>query len=95
MILPERTMTQVGESDPVYLTKRPEPVNLSLHLVITGTVDATVQYSIAPVTAGKWIDHADLTNKTADAVGTVISRIVAYRLKYNSGTGTAKLYGAE
>jgi hypothetical protein len=52
------------------------------------TLDSTVLTSDGPFT---WFDHSDLTSKTADTVGTIISPVTAVRLVTNSGTGSLRL----
>lgn len=88
--------TDVGASAPVPLDLYLEPFNVSLFIDVTGTVDVTVQYTgdddvLTSVGPFVWFNHTDLTNETADTVGTIISPVTAVRLLTNSGTGTAQL----
>jgi hypothetical protein len=77
----------------LYLT----PFNVSLFLEITGTANATVQYTgddinvTTSLDALTWTSHSDLTAKTASAIGTLISPVTAVRVLNNSGTGTVVL----
>lgn len=88
--------TAVGASAAVPLDMYLDPFNTSLFVDVTGTVNVTVQYtgddnvltSVGPFT---WFDHSDLTSKSADSVGTIISPVTAVRMVTNSGTGTAEL----
>ena len=86
----------VGASQTVPLDQYLTPFNVSLALVITGTVDVTVEFTFDDVFGDfpgphNWTDHPDLTNITADADATFISPVSACRLLTNSGVGTAIL----
>jgi VCBS repeat-containing protein len=88
--------TAIGASTVVPLDQYLTPFNVSLGVVITGTVDVTVEYTFDDVFGDApgpftWFDHPDLTNVTADADGTFISPVSACRLLTNSGVGTAVL----
>lgn len=88
--------TDVGASAPLPLDLYLDPFNVSLFLDVTGTVDVTLQYTgdddvLTSVGPFVWFDHTDLTNKSADSVGTIISPVTAVRLLTNSGTGSAQL----
>ena len=88
--------TGVGASQTVPLDQYLTPFNVSLGVVITGTVDVTVEYTFDDIFGDapgpfSWTDHPDLTNVVADADGTFISPVSACRLLTNSGDGTAVL----
>ena len=88
--------TGVGASQTVPLDQYLTPFNVSLGLVITGTVDVTVEFTFDDVFGDfpgphSWVAHPDLTNITADADATFISPVSACRLLTNSGDGTAVL----
>jgi len=88
--------TGVGASQPIPLDLYIDPFDVSLFVDITGTVDVTVEYTgDADVLTSSgpflWFAHVDLTNVTADDVGTIISPVTAVRLLTNSGTGSAEL----
>lgn len=88
--------TSVGASAAVPLDLYLDPFNTSLFVDVTGTVNVTVQYTgddnvLASVGPFTWFDHSDLTSKTSDSVGTIISPVTAVRMVTNSGTGTAEL----
>ena len=86
----------VGGSQPIPLDQYISPFNVSLAIIITGTVNVTVQYTFDDVlTEGQsgpftWTNHTDLTAQTADADGTLISPVSAVRLLTNSGDGTCR-----
>lgn len=86
----------LGASSTTPLDQYQTPFNVSLGIVITGTVDVTLQYTLDDVFADHpgpftWIDHPNLTNITADDDATFISPVSACRLLTNSGVGTAVL----
>jgi hypothetical protein len=87
----------VGGSQVVPLDRSVTPFNVSLFVDITGTVNATAQFTFDPILEeGQvgpfvWSDHVDLTAVVADADGTFISPVTACRLLTNSGVGTAIL----
>ncbi len=86
----------IGASQTVPLDQYLTPFNVSLGVVITGTVDVTVEYTFDDIFGDapgpfSWTDHPDLTNVTADADGTFIAPVSACRLLTNSGDGTAVL----
>ena len=88
--------TGVGASQTVPLDQYLTPFNVSLALVITGTVDVTVEFTFDDVFGDfpgphSWTDHPDLTNITADADATFIAPVSACRLLTNSGDGEAVL----
>jgi hypothetical protein len=41
--------------------------------------------------AATWVNHADLTSKTADTVGLVTAPATGVRVLTNSGTGTVRM----
>ena len=86
----------IGASQTVPLDQYLTPFNASLSVVITGTVDVTVEFTFDDVFGDfpgphSWVPHPDLTNITADADATFISPVSACRLLTNSGDGEAVL----
>lgn len=78
------------------------PVQLSLAVVVSGSVNFTVQYTYdqpnppaaqttQPVPIPLPWDLTALQNKTANTASDIDVPIAAYRLQVNSGTGTATL----
>lgn len=85
----------VGNSAPVPVDIYISPFQLSLEIqVVSGTIDATVEYTFDDVFDGdvtlNWTAHADLANEVAKAHGTILNPVRAVRL-VNAGTGTARL----
>ena len=86
----------IGASQTVPLDQYISPFNVSLGVVITGTVNVTVQFTFDDVFGDapgpfNWTDHPDLTGLTAGDDASFISPVSACRLLTNSGDGTAVL----
>lgn len=88
------TVTGAGPEVPVdrYL----DPGYISAALVIAGTLNATVQYTLDDVFAGapgqfSWFSFNGLTGLTASATNQTTGPISALRLLVNTGTGSGKL----
>lgn len=91
--------TGVGSSRWVPLDQHGPTFQVGLFLEITGTINATVQYtgsdvfSPSALTAGFLIitDHTSLSAKSANADSNIAYPAGAVRVKTNSGGGTLKL----
>lgn len=73
------------------------PFNLALSVVVSGTIDYTVQYTFDDVfakgytpSAGTWTDHPTLLGD-ASLDSNIAYPVTGVRIIGNSGTGTAKL----
>lgn len=71
------------------------PVNASIGVTVTGTVNFTVQYTLDDIQAngwtagsGIWWSLADLTAKTASTVAMLSAPATAVRVVQNSGSGS-------
>ncbi len=85
----------VGGSIPIPVDKNVTPTSIGLGIVITGTVDVTVQHTFDDVFAGAstiftWFDHPTLVNVVANGDGNLAFPPTAVRLLTNSGIGTAE-----
>ena len=73
------------------------PFQVSLSLEITGTANATAQYTpdspyvATSLDALTWFNHSELTNQTSSNMASLISACAAVRVVTNSGTGTVTL----
>ena len=92
------SVTAVGNSavDPLdhYLT----PFNVSLGVVVTGTITYTVQYTYDDVFAagytpasGNWLPATGLSAQTTTKDGSISFPVTGVRLNTSAGTGTATL----
>ena len=71
------------------------PTSIGLGIVVTGTVDVTVQHTFDDPFAGAstiltWFDHPTLINVVANGDGNLAFPPQAVRLLTNSGIGTAE-----
>ncbi len=85
----------IGGSIPIPVDKNVTPTSIGLALIITGTVNVTVQHTFDDVFAGantifNWFDHPTLNGQTADADGNLAFPPTAVRLLTNSGDGTCE-----
>jgi hypothetical protein len=86
---------QSGSSPVVVLNQYSTPFNVSLTVIITGTVNVTVQYTNDPIfgsgslDALNWFNDSSLTNQTSSQMASLISPVSACRQVFNSGSGTA------
>jgi len=91
----------VGASAWLSVSRSMTPSNISASVVVTGTVNYTVQYTYDPDPFGftpnpsgpvaTTFNHPLLTAQTATAEGTFTYPVTAIRLVVNSGTGSAAL----
>ena len=91
--------TGTGSSNPVPMDAYLTPFNVGIGVVVTGTVDYTVQHTFDDVFAknyvaasGNWFNHPTLLNQTANADGNYAFPVTAIRITVNSGTGSAAMY---
>lgn len=73
------------------------PFNVAISVVVTGTVNYTVQYTFDDVFAstydpatGTWTDHPSLTGQTATKDSNIAYPVTGVRIKLNSGNGSVK-----
>ena len=90
----------VGASQEVPLDQNVSPFNVSLGMIITGTINATAQFTFDDVFAQNsgpfvWFDHTDLTAVIADDEAALVSPVKAVRALTNSGTGTLRFEVAQ
>jgi hypothetical protein len=85
----------VGGSIVIPVDKNVTPTSIGLALIITGTVNVTVQHTFDSPwedasTILTWFDHPTLAGETADADGNLAFPPQAVRLLTNSGIGTCE-----
>lgn len=92
------SITGTGTSDVYPPDHYVSPFNVALSVLVTGTVNYTVQYTFDDVFAsgyapasGNWVNHPSLTAQTATKDSNIAYPVRGIRLVVNSGTGTAKL----
>jgi hypothetical protein len=85
--------TGTGSSSIVPLDHYQSPFNVGIGVVVSGTVNYTIQHtyddvqnsSVTPV----WFDNATIANKAANFDGGYTLPVRAVKILVNSGTGTA------
>src|ERR1700693_2506751 len=84
------TQTGAGSSKAVPLARKPP---YSVAVVVTGTVNYTIQYTYDDVTVGitTWWNNPSYTGLTINADAQFSSPITAVRVTVNSGTGSATM----
>lgn len=85
----------VGASQEIPLDQYVSPFNVSLAVIVTGTINYTVQFTFDDIFASNsgpftWFDHSDLTALAVDAEAVLVSVVRAVRILTNSGTGTGR-----
>lgn len=73
------------------------PFNVALSVLVTGTVNYTVQYTFDDVFAsgysassGNWTDHPTLSSKTATADSNIAYPVTGIRIQLASGSGSVR-----
>ena len=85
-------------SNPVPIDHTLTPVNVSIQVVVTGTVNYEIQFTddevrgVAAASIGSltWRAHPDGSNLSATSEVTISYPVAAVRIKQNSGSGSTK-----
>ena len=71
------------------------PFNVAISVVVTGTVNYTVQYTFDDVFAnsysaasGAWTDHVSMTTQTGTKDSNIAYPVTGIRVRLNSGSGS-------
>jgi hypothetical protein len=85
--------TGTGSTDAVVINTNISPVNIGFGIVVTGTVNYSVQFSFDDPAVGftTWFDDATLTSKTGNEDGSINFPITGLKVLVNSGTGTVTM----
>lgn len=84
--------TGVGSSGAAPLDHYISPFNVGIGVVVTGTVNYTVQHTfdnVQAVDAPTWFNHSTLASQTGNLDGNYAYPVMAIKVLVNSGTGTA------
>lgn len=98
-----RSLTGVGNDVPVPMDLYQRPFNVSIAVTVTGTITYSVQWTLDDVFApgynpatGNWFAAAaNLTAKSDNEAGSLISPVTAIQLITTAGTGTATMRVAQ
>ena len=85
--------TGTGSSSALVMNTNISPFNVGFGVVVTGTVDYTVQHTFDDPATGftTWFSHPTVAGETANADGNYAFPVTGIKLLMNSGTGTATL----
>jgi hypothetical protein len=90
--------TASGSTSTIPLNVNINPFNVGIAVVVSGTVNYTVQYTFDNVwsstydsATATWFDHASLLTKTGNETGNFAFPVAGMRLTVNSGSGTATM----
>lgn len=85
--------TGTGSSDAIVVDTNISPVNIGFAVVVTGTVNYSVQVTYDDPAVGftTWFDDATITSKTGNEDSSISFPITGIKVLVNSGTGTATM----
>lgn len=85
--------TGTGSSTAIPMNTNISPFNVGFGVVVSGTVDYTVQHTFDDPAVGftTWFSHPTVAGETANADGNYAFPVTGVKLLMNSGTGTATL----
>ena len=90
--------TASGSTSTIPLNVNINPFNVGMAVVVSGTVNYTVQYTFDNVwsstydsATATWFDHASLAAQTTNQTGNFAFPVAGMRLTVNSGSGTATM----
>lgn len=85
--------TGVGSSDALVMNTNITPFNVGFGVLVTGTVDYTVQHTFDDPSVGfsTWFSHPTVAGETTNQDGNYAFPVTGIKLLVNSGTGTATL----
>ena len=85
--------TGTGSSSALVMNTNISPFNVGFGVVVTGTVDYTVQHTFDDPATGftTWFSHPTVAAETANADGNYAFPVTGVKVLVNSGTGTATL----
>lgn len=82
------TQTGSGSTTPIILDTYISPFNVGFGVVVSGTVNYTIQHSFDGVT---WFNHSVLISQTTNQDGNYAFPVLQIRLTVNSGSGSATI----
>jgi hypothetical protein len=85
--------TGVGSSSSLVMNTNISPFNVGFGVIVTGTVNYTVQHTFDDPAAGftTWFSHPTIASLAANADGNYAFPVTGIKLLVNSGAGTATL----
>lgn len=83
-----QSQTGAGSTNGIVTDYYISPFNIGFGVVVSGTVNYTVQHTFDGT---NWFDHPDVASATTNQDGNYAFPVVQIRLTVNSGSGTATL----
>ena len=85
--------TATGSSSALVMNTNISPFNVGFGVVVTGTVNYTIQHSFDDPSAGftTWYSHPTIASKTDNQDGNYAFPVTGIKILVNSGDGTATL----
>lgn len=85
--------TGVGSSSALVMNTNISPFNVGFGVIVTGTVDYTVQHTFDDPAVGftTWFSHPTVAGEVANADGNYAFPVTGIKVLVNSGDGTATL----
>ena len=85
--------TGVGSSDALVMNTNISPFNVGFGVVVSGTVDYTVQHTFDDPAIGfsTWFSHPTIAGETTNQDGNYAFPVTGIKLLVNSGSGSATL----
>lgn len=87
------SQTGVGSSSSIVVNTNATPVNIGFGVIVTGTVNYTVQHTFDDPATGfsTWFPHPTIASQVANADGNYAFPVTGIKVLVNSGSGTATL----
>ena len=85
--------TGVGSSSSLVMNTNISPFNVGFGVIVTGTVNYTVQHTFDDPAVGfsTWFSHPTIASQAANADGNYAFPVTGIKVLVNSGDGTATL----
>ena len=85
--------TGAGSSAALVMNTNATPFNVGFGVIVTGTVDYTVQHTFDDPAVGftTWFSHPTVAGETTNQDGNYAFPVTGIKLLVNSGSGTATL----
>ena len=85
--------TGVGSSSSLVMNTNVTPFNVGFGVLVTGTVDYTVQHTFDDPSVGftTWFPHPTIASQAANADGNYAFAVTGIRITVNSGGGTVTM----
>lgn len=82
--------TGAGSTGAIVINTNANPINVGFAVIVTGTVNYSVQFSYDDPAVGftTWFDDATITSKTGNEDGFIGFPITGLKVLVNSGTGS-------